>query len=141
MIQIQKKGFGKRLKSERERLNLSVSDFASLGAVNRVTQTRYESEVYFPTVEYLHEIGKHGVDMLYLTTGERNAPLDPLRDPAGFMQAVSLVEEIAKQHKFEMPPEFQVRAVLRTYEQILKFGPKKVKPTIQQLVADAVDPK
>lgn len=136
LAQIDSAGFGARLKQERERLGLTLSEFGSLGEVNRMTQMRYEVGANSPSVEYLDRIGRHGVDTMFLVAGIPSSILIPLRDPVAFSQAIDLVDAIAELHKFVPPPEFRVRAILGVYERILKFGAKKVKPTLEDLLHD-----
>ncbi len=140
LFQIDSAGFGARLKQERERLGLTLSDFGLLGEVNRMTQMRYEVGTNSPTVEYLDRIGRHDVDTMFLVTGTPSSALIPLRDPVAFSQAIDLVDAIAKLHKFAPPPEFRMRAVLGVYQRILKFGVKKVKPTLEDLLHAVQEP-
>lgn len=133
-IKIDISGFGSRLKQERERLGLTLSDFGLFGEVNRMTQMRYESGASSPTIEYLYKIGAHGVDTMFVTTGLGNSELIPLKDAVAFSQALDLIDGIAKLHNFTPPPEFRIRAVLQVYQRILKFGVKKVTPTLEDLL-------
>lgn len=134
LFQIDGSGFGARLKQERERLGLTLSEFGLLGEVNRVTQMRYEIGANSPTVEYLDRIGRHDVDTMFLVIGTPSSTLIPLSDPVAFSQAIDLVDAIAKLHKFVPPPEFRIRGILGVYERILRFGVKKVKPTLEDLL-------
>lgn len=133
-IQIDIAGFGTRLKQERDRLGLTLSSFGMLGQVNRMTQMRYESGASSPTVEYLHKLGAHGVDTVFIATGFNSAELIPVKDAVAFSQAIDLIDEIAKLHHFMPPPEFRIRAVLQVYKRILQFGVKKVSPTLEDLL-------
>ena len=134
LIQIDISEFGVRLKQERERLGLTLSDFALLGEVNRMTQMRYESGASSPTIDYLHKIGGHGVDSMFLMTGLASADLIPMQNAVAFSQAIDLIDGIAKLHNFTPPPEFRLRAVSQIYQRILKFGVKKVTPTLEDLL-------
>lgn len=133
-VQIDISEFGARLRQERERLGLTLSDFGLLGAVNRMTQMRYESGASSPTVEYLHKIGINGVDSMYLMTGLASANLIPMQNAVAFSQAIDLIDGIAKLHNFTPPPEFRLRAISQVYQRILKFGVKKVSPTLEDLL-------
>lgn len=134
LIQIDILEFCARLKQERERLGLSLSDFGLLGEVNRMTQTRYESGASFPTIEYLQKIGANGVDSMYLMTGVASTELIPMKDAVAFSQAIDLIDGIAKLHNFTPPPEFRMQAISQVYQRILKFGVKKVSPTLEDLL-------
>ena len=127
-------GFGTRLGRERARLSLTLSEFGLLGEVNRMTQMRYESGANFPTIDYLQKIGEHGVDTMYVATGIESTALISVRDAAAFSQAIDLVDNLAKHHNFKPSQEFRIRAVLQIYQQILKFGVKKVNPKLEDLL-------
>lgn len=60
-----------RLKSERERLGLSQSAFGALAGASKSSQVRYENGSRSPDGAYLSELAKHGVDVLYILTGQR----------------------------------------------------------------------
>ena len=126
--------FGTRLRQERERLGMSPHDFAMLGEVNRVTQMRYEAEANSPTVEYMHKIGRHGVNTHFILTGMQAEDTVLLKDFEAFSKAIDLIDQLAKSHNFTPSPEFRGRAILRVYKQICKFGAKKVKPTLQEFL-------
>lgn len=133
-LQIEISEFGARLKQERDRLGMSMHDFAELGEVNRVTQMRYETGANYPTVEYMYKIGQHGVDTMFIATGFESSELISFKDAVAFSQAIDLIDEIAKLHNFTPPPEFRIRAVSQVYQRILKFGVKKVNPTLEDLL-------
>lgn len=126
--------FASRLQQERERLGLTPQEFAALGEVNRVTQMRYEVGGSSPTVAYLGLVGQHGVDIIYLVTGMKQSELIQMRDMTAFSKAIDLVDNIAKTHDVELPAPFRIRSILRVYEKILKFGVKKVTPSLEDLL-------
>ncbi|EGJ20081.1 putative phage repressor [Cereibacter sphaeroides WS8N] len=64
--------FGERLREERERLRLSQIDFAALGGAKKHSQINYEADRTAPDTDYLTALGKHGVDIVYVLTGERS---------------------------------------------------------------------
>lgn len=70
-IGIDLKGFGKRLKEERERLEMSQIQFAQLCGVGRTAQFNYEREEREPSYTYMDMAEKLGVDALYVFTGTR----------------------------------------------------------------------
>lgn len=133
-IQIEITGFGDRLKQERERLGLSMHDFGLLGEVNRVTQMRYETSVNYPTVEYMHKLGQRGVNTLFIETGVHSDDWVFMTDCAAFAQAIDLVDELMRLHDFKPPADFRVRSILSVYKRILRFGVKKVKPKLEDLI-------
>ena len=72
---VKHESFGKRLRTERERLGLSQLSFAELGGVKRTTQHFYETGVSVPDLHYLDRIRAAGVDLAYLVLGERLSPV------------------------------------------------------------------
>ena len=72
--------------------------------------------------------------MIFVTTGVGSSQLIPIQHAVAFSQALDLVDQIATQHSFKPPPEFRMRAVAQVYAQILKFGVKKVHPSLEDLL-------
>lgn len=62
---------GDRLKSERERLGLSQTEFGDAGGVQKNAQFKYERNERCPDLTYLKRLAAIGVDALYVLTGER----------------------------------------------------------------------
>lgn len=62
--------FGRRLKSERERLGMTQPQFAELGGIKRATQHLYEQDATSPDIEYLFRLDASGVDVIFLLFGE-----------------------------------------------------------------------
>lgn len=78
------KGFGARLREERERLGLTQRVFGDIGGVEPNAQGKYESGERVPRVDYLAAVAAKGVDALYVLSGERTpAPLDSLSAEEG----------------------------------------------------------
>ncbi|MGK8744106.1 helix-turn-helix domain-containing protein [Pseudomonas aeruginosa] len=69
---------GDRLREERSRLGFKQEEFAQIGGVNRNTQGSYERGDRSPDANYLTAVAAHGVDVLYVLTGQRTA--EPLGD-------------------------------------------------------------
>lgn len=65
--------FGKRLKEERERLEMTQDAFAKACGVGRTAQFNYEREERRPTAKYLSAIDKIGGDANYVMTGIRKS--------------------------------------------------------------------
>ncbi len=133
-IQIEILGFGTRLRQERERLGLTLSEFGLMGQVNRMTQMRYETGTNYPSIEYLYRLGQHGVNTMFIETGLQTSELVPFNDPEAFSQAIDLIDGLMKLHNFKPSAEFRGRSILKVYRQILKFGAKKVKPKLEDLL-------
>lgn len=62
-------GFGRRLREERERLNLSQTELAAIGGVKRLAQSLYEKEASSPTVRYLAAVVSTGINLHYALFG------------------------------------------------------------------------
>ena len=65
------KDLGSRLKEERKRLGLSQQDFGSIGGVEANAQGKYESGERIPRSDYLAALGRKGIDIMYVLSGER----------------------------------------------------------------------
>ncbi len=63
---------GARLKEERLRLKLSQEAFGALGGVAKIAQFNYEKDKRRPDAEYLEKLFRHGVDIVYVLTGNRD---------------------------------------------------------------------
>ena len=72
---------GERIKEERERLGLSQADFAALADSTRKTLFNWESGAATPNATVLAAWAAHGLDVLYVVTGQRS-PSIPATDPA-----------------------------------------------------------
>lgn len=64
-------GIGAQLLEERERLGLSQAEFAGLAGLTERAQRMYEKDERQPDSKYLVALAAHGVDVLYVLTGER----------------------------------------------------------------------
>ena len=68
---------GERLKEERERLNFSQVQFAELVGATRKTLFNWETGVAAPNANVLAAWAAHGMDVLYVVTGQRSQPVPP----------------------------------------------------------------
>ena len=73
--------FGERIKEERERLGFNQGDFAALAEATRKTLFNWESGAASPNAAVLAAWAQHGLDVLYVVTGERLSA-QPATDPA-----------------------------------------------------------
>ncbi|MDD7545201.1 helix-turn-helix domain-containing protein [Actinobacillus porcinus] len=60
-----------RLKNERERLKLTQEQLGAVGGVTKLSQFNYENGKRTPDANYLSEVAKVGVDILYVILGEQ----------------------------------------------------------------------
>lgn len=63
---------GLRLKEEREKLKLNQEVMGKIGGVRKQAQLKYENGASCPSADYLAEVGKIGIDILYVVSGERS---------------------------------------------------------------------
>lgn len=85
---------GQRLREERERLQMTQTDFGRLGGVSKHSQIRYERGDGTPDVDYLRGVASHGVDVHYVISGIREGAAAQ-RSAAGVAAAaVDLVGEV-----------------------------------------------
>ena len=62
---------GERIKEERERLGFNQADFAALAEATRKTLFNWETGTASPNAAVLAAWAQHGLDVLYVVTGER----------------------------------------------------------------------
>jgi len=67
---------GKRLKEERERLGYSQPMFAALVGATKNSQINWEKGTASPNANALATWAAHGVDVLYVLTAQRAAPVE-----------------------------------------------------------------
>ncbi len=68
---VHKLDIGVRLKEERERLGFVQTQFAAIGNASKRAQINYEQGISSPDANYLCCLGKVGVDVQFIVTGER----------------------------------------------------------------------
>lgn len=66
-----------RLREERERLGLNQTAFAAVVGATRKTLFNWESGAGSPTAEALEAWARHGLDPLYVITGQRAGGVKP----------------------------------------------------------------
>ncbi len=64
---------GDRIKEERERLGMNQSEFAAIASATRKTLFNWESGSAAPSAVAVAAWAPHGVDVLYILTGQRQA--------------------------------------------------------------------
>jgi len=89
---------GVRLKSERQKLNITQQELANIGGVQSNAQGKYERGKRYPRADYLEKISLVGIDILYVVTG-RYTPPSNLSEAAalsaidGFRTGVSILAD------------------------------------------------
>lgn len=66
---------GNRLKEERERLGYTQPVFAELAGAKKRTLIDWEKGVSSPTAVQLSALAEVGIDVIYVITGHRSAPI------------------------------------------------------------------
>jgi len=66
---------GMRLKAERKRLGLTQTVFAGLASTTKQTLFSWETGKTSPSAVQMRALAAHGVDVLYVLTGERSEPV------------------------------------------------------------------
>lgn len=74
---------GQRLAAERQRLQMTQTEFAGLAAASRASQVNYESGKRSPDADYLAALAAVGVDIQYVVIGVRSTNLGAPPDDAG----------------------------------------------------------
>lgn len=72
---------GARLREERERLGFSQSAFGQLAGVSLRTEQDWERGVSSVRADFLSVAATHGVDVLYVLTGQRTQPVESTLTP------------------------------------------------------------
>ncbi|WP_338487326.1 helix-turn-helix transcriptional regulator [Pseudomonas trivialis] len=67
------KEIGRRLKQERQRMGLTLQRLAEIGGVTAAEQRRYELSESMPAADYLAALASHGMDVVYVVTGKKQA--------------------------------------------------------------------
>ena len=97
--------FGKRLRAERNRLNLSQTQVAIAGKVSKTTQVAYESGVHVPDLEYLTNIETLGVDKIFLISGiSKNSYVEKEFDWLLLGEIAEALIEWAGENGVQIPP-------------------------------------
>lgn len=111
---VQLSSIGERLKSERERLGLSQTEFGLKGAVSKRSQIMYEQGKAAAGADYLAAIAMAGADVQFVLTGRRSAVASI--DGALLRVCLEGVEEGLHKAKREMAPDKKAELILRLYE-------------------------
>lgn len=81
---------GERIREERERLGFNQSDFAALGSATRKTLFNWETGAAAPSAVVLAAWAKHGLDVLYVVTGQRGGAVATPRLSADEQELLAL---------------------------------------------------
>ena len=133
-VSLSKKGFGDRIKEERQRLKLNQAEFAALGGVSRPSQANYESEQRIPDLNYLSRLcGK--VDVMYILTGDTRAPalISAIVAPA-VQLILSEIDLWARESQRQLTEHFRAELMALFLQQLVtngKIDPPLIKNTLR----------
>lgn len=124
--------FNERLKKVRSIMGLTQVEFAELGGVKAVTQTNYERGIRFPTLEYLLNLKKAGVDINFVIFGEvqEQATLSDTESKIllayrnGGSERKLAIEFVAGIHDDNTPQDSEGGSSLSTQAEEIKEGEK-----------------
>lgn len=105
-------GLETRLREERVRLGISQEGLAVLAGTNRMTPSRYESGSHKPTLSFLNEIGRAGIDIDYVLTGKHIELTLAKSDAAQLGRVMSLVFALLNEHKLDVTDEVRGRLLM-----------------------------
>ncbi|WP_051894620.1 transcriptional regulator [Xenorhabdus bovienii] len=91
---------GSRIAEERARLGLSQADFADLTGYPYHIQASHERDEIAPEGSYLQVITKHGCDVLYIVTGNREQPINLSTDEHVLVENYRAMNEA---HRLKIP--------------------------------------
>lgn len=102
---------GSRLREERDRLKLSQDAFAALAGAKRRTLIDWEKGTTSPTGVQLSALHSHGVDLLYVLTGERSTDMLAARSTETTSESVTTLDVAATDSNgFVLVPRYEVQA-------------------------------
>jgi|APLak6261680685_1056136.scaffolds.fasta_scaffold00651_4 transcriptional regulator with XRE-family HTH domain len=131
-------GIGKRLRDERERLQLSQEQLAAIAGTNRITPSRYEGGTHLPTIAFLATIEGAGVDVGYVLNGKRDVVALGADDAELLGCAVAIVDDHLAKHLLKPSEEVRGLLILKTLRDAngsvceARMRP----PSLEKLIAD-----
>ncbi|BET96473.1 XRE family transcriptional regulator [Xenorhabdus taiwanensis] len=106
---------GSRIAEERARLGFSQSEFASLVGYSFIQQICYERDEIPLSELYLQALTKHGIDTLYIITGNRLHPINISTEEQEIIENYRAMNEA---HRLKIPPVGNTVAYKRPDEHI-----------------------
>lgn len=114
---------GDRLRSERQRLRLSQTDFAKIGGVGKTTQVLYESGQRVPDANYLAAVAAQGADISFVIVGRRvNSTTSDELDGEILEQILEAIEIWGAQRTTPAPIHLKAELARLFYQQYRKTG-------------------
>lgn len=131
-------GIGKRLRAERERLQLSQEQLAAIAGTNRITPSRYEGGTHLPTIAFLAAIEGAGVDIGFVLDGRRNIVALGPDDTSLLGRAVVVVDDLLAKHSFSPSEDMRGRLILQVLRDAQSSAQQpRVRTTLlEKLIAD-----
>lgn len=94
---------GLRLKSERERLNMTQTELGEAIGVGRFSITKYEAGGSSPLVDQLTKLDELGADIYYIATGKKSNAA--YKSQAEFNRIFLAVQKMVQTMGLNSPPE------------------------------------
>ena len=92
-----------------------------IGGVGKHSQINYEAGKRHPDAKYLCEIASVGADVLYILTGQRNEPVEPLVAPLDeprLIHAIEIVERGLHEAGRVAAPSVKAGMISAAYEML-----------------------
>lgn len=125
---------GIRIRTERTRLGMNQDDFAALAGVQRRAQGSYERDQRVPDAAYLAAVAQHGVDVMFVITGNRAEDVDAQLKAYG--DAWEALDRALQENSRNMPADKKRQAAEALY-QAVKAGDGQAQPLAELLIKAA----
>lgn len=90
-----KRSIGGRLRAERERINMTQADMATIAGLTKQAQINYESNKRSPDLVYLSTLAENApIDVSFIVTGKKNTDKESLTN-----KEVDLIEKYRSANK------------------------------------------
>lgn len=126
--------FGSRLIAERDRLGWSQAEVLSVTGISRKTLFNYESGRSEPNAGFLSSLAEHGLDVLFVVTGQRTQPI--VRKPRTDLLAdvISAVESELTKRKLLLALNKKAELIALLYEHFDQEEKPVETPTVQRFL-------
>jgi transcriptional regulator with XRE-family HTH domain len=115
--------FAQRIRTERERLRLTLSEFAKCGRVAKTTQVCYERGDRVPSLDYLDGLRAAGVDAWYVLTGESCKELARRQFDGDLLEAILAALETWAHARGEVTsPQLKAKLARIFYDEFARSG-------------------
>lgn len=129
---------GARIRHERERLKLSVAEFANRAGVSDRSQRNYESGERLPDAEYLCKAAFQGADCDFILFGE-NSPIKRLansvQDECSLLnRVIADLDETIEKAGVSLNPSQKAKCIVHLYRLGRLTGPSDDPKVLEEIV-------